>query len=792
MKGVICMDYCSFDIERFTAKGKELIRGAVVAAGKWGHTYIGTEHLLLSASYCENTTAGTILLKHGITSRAIEKELERIIGKGTPCRLTQNDFTPNAVTVIRGAIKLCESFGGQRVGTEYILAVMLRQSSCCGTSILQSLGVSINRMYSDCTLSGDNPEIYSERNTPKLKTLERYGRELTKKSVCSTFDPVVGREKETTRVMEILCRRTKNNPCLVGEAGVGKTAVVEGLAAKIMLGEVPKMLSDKRIFSLDLTMLLAGAKYRGDFEERLKACIDEAVKAGNCILFIDEIHNIMGAGAAEGAIDAANILKPQLARPGLQIIGATTFEEYRRNIEKDSAMERRFQKVTVEEPTPEQTVKILLGLRKKYEDYHKIIIPEEMCRYAVKLTGRCIFDRYFPDKAIDVIDESCACACISGTSGNSSKLSKAFNDYVSGKINRDAYLAEISSDSGKTKPVLEKKHIESVVSRWTGIDCTALGQEEKIRLCNLESELSKEIIGQEKAVHLLCSAIKRCRAGLKSGKRPVGSFVFLGSTGVGKSQLAKNLGKALFGNEESVIKFDMSEYMERHSVSRLIGAPPGYVGYDDGGQLTEQVRKKPYSVILLDEIEKAHPDIFNILLQILEDGVVTDSMGRSAKFSNTIIIMTSNIGAKEIADKKTVGFSESLKNKTDEQKKEMCSKLKSFMPPELLGRLDEIIVFNDLSREDLTKIAGAELEKLEKKMSEIGYELEILPDTAEEISKRAYEKSGSAREIRRIIVTEIENMISDRILEDCSKCLKLSVKDGKFRLTEPAEMKQSG
>lgn len=781
------MNYSGFDIERYTRKARELIRNAVSFAGKWGHTYIGTEHLLLSAAYGEGTTAAAVLLKYGVTVPKVEEEIERIIGRGTPCRLSQNDFTPNASNALRGAVKLCESLGGEIAGTEYILAMLLRSSDCCAFEILQQMGINCNKMYNDCTLSGNEQNIFADRNYPKLKTLERYGRELTKRSECEGFDPCLGREEETERIMEILCRRTKNNPCLVGEAGVGKTAVVEGLARKIMLGDAPAILSGKRIFALDLTSLLAGAKYRGDFEERLKGCMDEAVSAGNVILFIDEIHNIMGAGAAEGAIDAANILKPQLARRGLQIIGATTFDEYRKNIEKDSAMERRFQKVRIEEPTAEQTCEILAGLVGKYEEHHGVEIGEELVSYAVRLAQRYVTDRFFPDKAIDILDEACACARIE-TSGERSgeKISAAFNDYVQGKISRDAYLSAITSENRKGKTVLEKKHIDSVVSKWTGINCSSIGMDEAERLMNLEEILDKDIIGQENAVHRLCASIRRCRAGLKALNRPVGSFVFLGSTGVGKSQLAKNLAKALFGRDDAIIKLDMSEYMERHSVSRLIGSPPGYVGFDEGGQLTEQVRKKPYAVLLLDEIEKAHPDIYNILLQILEDGFVTDSSGRNISFSNVIIIMTSNIGVKKLAEKKSLGFGGkiSAEDRAREMKKEMLSELKKFMSPELLGRIDEIVVFNDLTAADMKKIAELELAGLKDRMTAIGCTLEYGEAVAKYIADKAYGKSSSARGIRKLVTEEIENQISDRILSGTGKCFLLDVCEGSLTVDQ--------
>ena len=572
--------------------------------------------------------------------------------------------------------------------------------------------------------------------------------------------------------MEILCRRTKNNPCLVGEAGVGKTAVVEGLARKIMLGEVPSALSSKRIFSLDITALLAGAKYRGDFEERLKSCMDEAAKAGNVILFIDELHNIMGAGAAEGAIDAANILKPQLARGGLQLIGATTFEEYRKNIEKDSAMERRFQKVKIDEPDQSQTCRILSGLIDKYEQHHSVDISPDLIPYAVKLAARDVTDRFFPDKAIDILDEACACAVIEQSENNSGeKISDAFNDYVKGKLTRDEYLTAITECRPKRIP-LEKRHIDSVISSLTGINCADIGQDEAARLTGLEDKLSESIVGQQTAIKSLCSAVRRCRAGLKGSDRPMGSFIFLGSTGVGKSQLAKDLAKTLFGRDNAIVKLDMSEYMERHSVSKLIGSPPGYVGFDEGGRLTEQIRRKPYCVLLLDEIEKAHPDIYNLLLQILEDGCLTDSAGRTVSFSNVLIIMTSNIGVKKLAETKTVGFSNSKSN-GEAKKKAMLSELKNFMSPELLGRIDEVIVFNDLTIADMENITRLEISALEKRLSELGCTLACQPEVYPFIAKQALSKSGSAREIRHIITALIENRISDMLIS--SACRDFSV-----------------
>lgn len=755
-----------FDMERFTPKARELIRTGVSLAGKWGHTYIGTEHLLLSCAYADGSTASAVLMKYGVTFSDIEEQLESMIGRGTPCRLTKNDLTPNARAALNGAVRLCESMGGEITGSEYILAMLVRSADCCAVEILHELGVNCNKMYNDCALSGNEPNIFTDRSYPKLKTLERFGRELTKKSECERFDPCVGREEETERIMEILCRRTKNNPCLVGEAGVGKTAVVEGLARKILLGDVPNALSGKRIFALDMTSLLAGAKYRGDFEERLKSVIDEAAKAENVILFIDELHNIMGAGAAEGAIDAANILKPQLARRGLQIIGATTFDEYRKNIEKDPAMERRFQKVKVEEPTCQQTVDILRGLIPKYEQHHGVKIDPSLAEYAVKLGKRYVADRFFPDKAIDILDEACACAVIEASSESSGeKLSEAFNEYIRGRISRDDYLCAITKENRRDDITLQRSHIDSVVSRWTGINCSAVGEDEAKRLMELEGLLGKDIIGQNEAIRTLCRCVRRCRAGLKGEDRPVGSFVFLGPTGVGKSQLAKDLALALFGRRDAVIKLDMSEYMERHSLSKLIGSPPGYVGFDEGGQLTEQVRRKPYAVLLLDEIEKAHPDIYNVLLQILEDGFLTDSTGRSVSFANIIIIMTSNIGVKKLESRNAMGFASQSREETAKlRRKTLISELKSFMSPELLGRIDRVIVFNDLTKADMERIAAIRLEDLAQRLSSLGCTLSWTEAAASCIAEKALARSGSAREVRKLVCDEIEDAVSDKLI----------------------------
>lgn len=782
----------SFEIDRFTKKGRDIIRGAVVCAGRWGHTYIGSEHILLSIMEEGASTACAVLIKHSVTVEAVEKQMLRMIGRGTPCRLTQNDFTPTALTILKGACNLSESFGAKQTGSEYILALILRQSNACAAEILRELDCNLTRMYADCTSAGNDRTVFMEQNYVKLKNLERYGRELTRKAACEQFDPVIAREKETQRIMEILCRRTKNNPCLIGEAGVGKTAVIEGLAAKVMLGEVPAALSKKRIFALDLTLLLAGAKYRGDFEERLKNCMDEAEAAGNVILFIDEIHNIMGAGAAEGAIDAANILKPQLARGKLQIIGATTFEEYRKNIEKDSAMDRRFQTVRIEEPSPERTVEILQGICGKYEEHHKVSVSEDVIRHIVSLAKRYVTDRFFPDKAIDILDEACACARINASAEGSGQrsISDIFNDYVIGKISREDYLNAITGNGGEEKTKLTKDDVEKVVSRQTGIPCSALTEEESQLLKNLEQQLKKDVTGQDQAVEKLCAAIRRCRSGLKDDGRPMGSFIFMGTSGVGKSQLAKSLAKALFHRDDALIRIDMSEYMERHNVSKLIGAPPGYVGFENGGQLTEAVRKKPYSVLLLDEIEKAHPEVFNLLLQITEDGFLTDSSGRRVSFSNVIIIMTSNIGVKKLKEKKHMGFADGISDADDYEsmKKELTSELKKFLSPELLGRIDEAIVFNRLGRTQLCEIALSELDSLKKRLGKLGYGFEYRCEIPEEIARQSEGKSSGAREVRRIVCSEIENLVSDLIVNGACKssCFSVVLCDGKFAVKEHA------
>ena len=781
-----------FDSDSFTPRARELVKNAVTLAGSWGHTYIGTEHILLSAAYEEDSTACAVLLRHEVTAQRIEEQIEYIIGRGTPCRLTKNDITPNAAAVLKGAKRLCESMGGGIAGTEYILAMILRRSDCCAFEILQQLGVNCNKMYNDCSLSGNEPNIFSDRNYPKLKTLERYGRELTRKSECEKFDPCIGREAETERIMEILCRRTKNNPCLVGEAGVGKTAVVEGLARKIMLGEVPSALSSKRIFSLDITALLAGAKYRGDFEERLKSCMDEAAKAGNVILFIDELHTIIGAGGAEGSLDASNILKPALARGEVQVIGATTIEEYRKYVEKDAALERRFQPVMVEEPGVDETIEILTGLKGLYEKHHGVIITDEGVKAAVNLSARYINDRFLPDKAIDLMDEAAARIRLKNLTSSdellalkkeiTDKQNQLENALSKGDLaaagalmsekevleNKQQKLMRKNRRTGaKNQPVVGENEIADVVSGWTKIPVNKLTESEAGRLAKLEQTLHKRVIGQEEAVSAVAKAVRRGRVGLKDPKKPIGSFLFLGPTGVGKTEVSKALAEAVFGKEDAMIRVDMSEYMEKHSVSKMIGSPPGYVGHEEGGQLSEKVRRNPFSVILFDEIEKAHPDVFNILLQVLDDGRITDSQGRTVDFKNTIIIMTSNAGASSIIEPKRLGFGAGDDEKQDHErmKNSVMEEVRRIFKPEFLNRIDETIVFRALNKDDMKHIVTLLVKELKKRCKEqLDIELTVRDSAKSFIVDKAYDRKYGARPLKRKLQEEIEDRMSEDII----------------------------
>lgn len=776
-----------FGTDGFTKKAKEILKRSLSLAGSVGHTYAGSEHILWAIADEGTSTACIVLQKNSITSAVLGDKIRKTIGAGTHCKLNSDDFTPTARRILENALSLAKHGKNKLAGSEHILGAILREKNCCAVNILSQLGVSIPRLSGDCAVSSMPEELMGNQSVSKL---EKYAKELTKREVCVAFDPVIAREKEIERVIEILCRRNKNNPCLIGEAGVGKTAIVEGIATRICDGAVPEGLRDKRIFSLDLTALLSGAKYRGDFEERLKQCIDEAVNAKNVVLFIDELHTIMGAGAAEGAIDAANIIKPQLARGQLQLIGATTFDEYRRYIEKDSALERRFRPVMVEEPDCRTTVEIIEGLLPKYEHFHKVEISSAAVKSAVELSKKYIFDRFFPDKAIDLIDEACARVRIREQERSSSQaVSRAFADYVAGRITKQDYLEALTMKvaKDKMKPLITPKDVAQVVSDRTGIPLSSLSESESEKLMRLEDSLSAQVIGQKRAVSALAGAIRRARWGIRSSDRPIGSFVFSGPSGVGKTKLAKALARELFSRDDALIRFDMSEFAQRHSISRLIGSPPGYVGYDDGGLLTEKVRRKPYSIILFDEIEKAHRDIFNLLLQILEDGFLTDTKGRRVSFTNTVIIMTTNLGASENATKKQVGFSresESFSEKT------MTKSLREFFSPELVSRIDEQIIFCPLDEKSLSKIAEDMLSDLAERAQRAGAKVSFSEDVIDYLCVGAGVHNGSARAIRRRISGELEGMVCDYVIANPSKTdLYVTIENSKP--TVKSQMEQS-
>lgn len=790
----------NYNSEEMTKKCKEILDDSKNIAGKLGHTYVGSEHILLSFLENGSCTASVVLTRNGVNKSDVLEKLEEMVGIGTPCRLEEYEdcMTPTAQKIVSGALSLSKSLGSKQCGTEHLLMLMLRQGGSQAMQILEELDIPISKLYNDCSTIGKADIAFFKQNTEKLKYLLKYGRELTGKEAADSFDPVLERDNEINQVIAILSRRQKNNPCLVGEAGVGKTAIVEALAQRIYKKEVPSALQGKRIFTLDITELLAGAKYRGDFEERLKSCIKEAKRSRGIILFIDEIHNIIGAGAAEGAIDAANILKPALARGEISIIGATTFDEYRTHIEKDSALERRFQTVKVDEPDEKTTIKILKGIIPKYEAFHGLKITDEAISEAVKLSGRYLTDRHFPDKAIDLIDEACAYVHLERSESNevsSDEMYDVFNDYVLGKISKNDYLDKLSqtysnSFGGNMKRVL-KIDIDKRISNIVSVPLETIKKSERLKLRSLEENLSKKIVGQNRAIEAVSFAIKRGRVGLKDASRPIGSFVFLGSSGVGKTALAKELANEIFGGENNMIRLDMSEFMEKHSVSKIIGSPPGYVGYDspNGSMLTEKVRRNPYSLVLFDEIEKAHPDILNILLQILEDGFLTDSAGRKVSFKNTIIIMTSNIGARKIIKNSSLGFSQTVRTNSFNDK-EVKSELKKIFSPELINRIDEIITFDMLTDKNLVEIAGLELKKLAERCKSLGIMLSYTPDVAKKLSRDGHSNEYGAREISRIIRRNIENLITDEFLSgiEC-KSLRLSVVDDSFEVKNESRLR---
>lgn len=806
-----------FKFTGFTEKANKSLNAAVKAAEDLGHTYIGSEHILLGLLSDTSTVAGAVLAAHNITYADIEEELKRSIGVGVPTELQPDDFTPRSKNILETSVAFARQMGQQLVGTEHVLLAIAREGSCSATLLLSRAGVSMQDIVNDVSkaLMGgaanagtDNKDGGKENES----MLSQFGRDLTKLAKDGKIDPVIGRQKEIERVIQILSRRTKNNPCLIGEPGVGKTAIAEGLALKIVSGEVPELLKDKKIYSLDLTGMVAGTKYRGDFEERIKKVIDEVKNAKDVILFIDEVHTLIGAGSAEGAADAANILKPSLARGELQIIGATTIEEYRKHIEKDAALERRFQPVMVDEPSQEEAIEILKGIKDKYEAHHKVKITDEAIESAVKLSTRYIGDRYLPDKAIDLIDEAASRVRLRSYTAPSdlkeledkkkSVEAEKLSAVNAQEFERAATLRdeerkldkEIKDKkenwhdmAGKSHDEVTPADIADIVSSWTGVPVTQLSTEESDRLLHMEDELHRRIVGQDEAVEAVSRAIRRGRVGLKDPKKPIGSFIFLGPTGVGKTELCKALAAAMFGDENAMIRLDMSEYMEKHTVSRLIGSPPGYVGYDEGGQLTEKVRRKPYSVVLFDEIEKAHPDVFNMLLQILDDGVLTDGQGRRVDFKNCIIIMTSNVGAKLISQKqKAFGFAagaKELEQNEKEIKDAVMGELRNTFRPEFLNRVDDIIVFQRLTKENIKEIASRLLAVLQKRVEDMGIEVTFSDEAVSKIADAGFDDVYGARPLKRAIQSRIEDALSEEMLKGNVKkggkyiC---NVKDDKF------------
>ena len=795
---------------KFTNSAEQALELANDLAAKLGHNYIGTEHILYGLVEEGNGVASKVLSNQGVTSEEVLKEIEELIGvsENGPIEDVESiGFTPRSKRVIENSFIEARRLNSQYIGTEHILCGIMREGDSVAVRIMMDLNVNPKRLYNEIVNAINEAESKepgskkavnngSYNSTP---TLNQYGSDLTKKAREGKLDPVIGRRTEIDRVIQILSRRTKNNPCLIGEPGVGKTAIAEGLAEKIVAGDVPETLKNKRVVSIDISGMVAGAKYRGDFEERIKKSLEEVKKAGDVILFIDEIHTIVGAGSAEGAVDAANILKPLLARGEVQVVGATTTTEYRKYIEKDAALERRFSPVTVNEPTEEDTIKILEGLRDKYEAHHNVKITDESIKAAVELSMRYVNDRYLPDKAIDLIDEAASRVKMQTytkpdsmrnleeeiekvskekeeaiATQNFEKAAKLRDNEKAKKQKLEEEQAKWKEDNTKKVMVLSKEDIAHVIASWTGIPVNKITETENEKLKHLEENLHKRVVGQDEAVSAVSKAIRRGRVGLTDPNRPTGSFLFLGPTGVGKTELAKALAEAMFGNEDSMIRVDMSEFMESHSVAKLIGSPPGYVGYDEGGQLTEKVRRKPYSVILFDEVEKAHPDVMNMLLQILEDGRLTDSQGRTVNFKNTVIIMTSNVGAKLITDKNKLGFSggseeENKKQEYEDIKKEVMGELKKQFRPELINRIDDIIVFHKLENEDVKKIIEIMLSQVTKRLEKQDIKIEIDNSVKELIAKKGVDNNYGARPLRRAIQNMLEDKIAEAILDGVVK-----------------------
>jgi ATP-dependent Clp protease ATP-binding subunit ClpC len=798
---------------RFTERAQKVLALAQEEAIRLGHNNIGTEHILLGLVREGEGIAAKALYGLGLGAEKIQKEVENLIGKGQEAAQTIH-YTPRAKKVIELSMDEARKLGHSYVGTEHILLGLIREGEGVAARVLNNLGVSLNKarqqvlqLLGSNETGGHQGGASASANTP---TLDSLARDLTVIAREGSLDPVIGRSKEIQRVIEVLSRRTKNNPVLIGEPGVGKTAIAEGLAQQIVHNEVPEILRDKRVMTLDMGTVVAGTKYRGEFEDRLKKVMDEIRQAGNIILFIDELHTLIGAGGAEGAIDASNILKPSLARGELQCIGATTLDEYRKYIEKDAALERRFQPIRVDEPTTEESIQILQGLRDRYEAHHRVSIKDDAIEAAVKLSDRYISDRFLPDKAIDLIDEAGSKVRLRSytTPPNLKELevkleevrkekdaavqSQEFEKAASLRDTEQRLREQLEETKknwkekqGQENSEVTVEDIASVVSSWTGIPVSKLAQTETEKLLNLEEILHSRVIGQEEAVKAVSKAVRRARAGLKDPKRPIGSFVFLGPTGVGKTELARALAEAMFGDEDAMIRIDMSEYMEKHSTSRLVGSPPGYVGYEEGGQLTEKVRRKPYSVILLDEIEKAHPDVFNILLQVLEDGRLTDSKGRTVDFRNTVLIMTSNVGAQALKRNKYVGFN--IQDNSDRDYKDMKGKvmeeLKKAFRPEFLNRIDEIIVFHALEKKHLQEIVSLLSDQLVKRLKEQNITLELTGKAQEKISEEGYDPEYGARPLRRAIQKHIEDRLSEELLKGTvltGQNVTIDIENGEF------------
>ena len=818
---------------QFTPRAEEALRLAQEAAEEMGHGYVGTEHILLGLMREENGIAHRVMREYGMTEDMICTVLERSVGKGLSGAAPSQGLTPRAKSAVELAVSEAMRMGAACIGTEHLLMGLLREGSNMAIRVLETVGIDPKKMYSSVVqkinegpraAAGSSMPLSHREDGKKGKTLAEFTRDLTEAARQGKLDPVIGREKEIQRVIQILSRRTKNNPVLIGEPGVGKTAIAEGLAQRIAAADVPEELLDKRVLSLDLSGMVAGTKYRGEFEERIKKTIDEVKKAGNVILFIDELHTIVGAGSAEGAVDAANILKPALSRGEIRVVGATTLNEYRKYIEKDAALERRFQPVTVAEPTPETAIEILKGLRDKYEAHHKLTITDEAIESAVRLSVRYINDRFLPDKAIDLMDEAASRVRMDAESASPELKSLeekiaalrkekaevlAAQDYEKAAQLRDIeqnYLEQVEIERENwrrnlavNRGTVGEEDIAKVVAGWTGIPVTRLTEDESQRMLKLEEVLHQRVVGQDEAVTAVAKAIRRSRVGLKDPKRPIGSFLFLGPTGVGKTELCKALAEVMFGSENDMIRIDMSEYMEKHTVSRLVGSPPGYVGHEEGGQLTEKVRRKPYSVVLFDEIEKAHEDVWNILLQILEDGIVTDSQGRRVDFKNTIIVMTSNVGARNItAADKPLGF-DGRETEADEKarfdriKQAVMDELRRTFKPEFLNRIDETIVFRQLTEEDIRRIAQRMLEITGKRMAQQGITLLADDEAVTALAKDGFDPQYGARPLRRAIQNEVEDAVAEQMLEgklQSGDTAHICLQDGKVTIEKAAASAQ--